>query len=444
MTDSINAYGLPGLRRRSVLKGMAGLAGTALLPAAAGRAFAADSIIFWDYKGEPGSMVNTYYLAAAERFKAASGIDVKVEYKSAAIIEQSVAAAANAGTGVDSMCWWSGPTVRNQASLGNVIPLDDKIPAETLDNKVGMTSLTYEGRTYAFPRTIGPYFFIYNRELLKKAGVDPDVFPAADQDPVEWSVFLDACDKVKASGVAPLMFANKEGYHNEWYFYNFIGMGFDTIEEIAEIGSGKSTWKNEAIYQALAAYKELYDRKYFVEGGEVIPLEQDAVQMARGQAAMSVYYNQAGGASAAIADTFGAGSLGFSRVPAYRRDKPFFNHTTMEPDAVFVTAFSSNEEAAVKWVNFLASVGEVNEMTKATQLAPADKRFDQSLIDSPELRKLYKGATEKGYVYPGTLATSAQYNALLQNGILYLTGKWSAEQLCDSFDKADKEYLDSL
>jgi ABC-type glycerol-3-phosphate transport system substrate-binding protein len=300
----------------------------------------------------------------------------------------------------------------------------------------------YEGQIYAVPRTIGTYFLVFNKKLLADIGVDASVFPEPDKDPIGWDAFIGVCDQIKASGkTAPLMFANKEGYFNEWYFYNFILQGFDTSEEIAVIGAGKSTWKQDPIYKALEAYKELYQKQFFVEGGEVVAYEQHVRQMGSGQCAMSVYFDQTGGATAAIAEAYGPEAVGLTRVPAYRTDKKLYGHSSLEPDAVYVTTFAANQDDAVKWLNFLVSLPEVNEMMKALQLAPADTRFDTSLVTDPQLAKLYKGAADKGSVYPLTLVTQAQYNALLQNGILYLSGRMSAEELCESFDAADKDYL---
>lgn len=430
--------------RRLLLKGALAAGGASLVPTAmmTSADAAGEGLVFWDYKSPPGSDGNKYYLAAAERFKAKTGIAVTVDFKSAESIEQSVAAAANAGKGFDTLCWWSGPTSRNQASLGNVVALDDKVPADVWAAKAGLDALRYEGKTYAVPRTIGTYFLVYNRTLLKKAGVDADVFPPADQDPVKWEIFLDACAKVKTNAkIAPLMFANKEGYFNEWYFYNFEGQGFDSTEELAKVNLGTSSWKNDGVYKALAAYKQLYDMKFFVEGGDVVAYEQHVRQMGSGECAMSVYFDQSGGASASMIETFGKDSIGFSRVPAYRTDKKLHGHSSLEPDAVYVASFSDKQDAAIKWVNFLASLDEVNEMVKALQVAPADSRFDPSLIADKQLAQLYKGAGQKGQVYPYDFVTQSQYNALLQNGGLYLTGKMTAEELCESFDKADKEYL---
>lgn len=430
-----------GANRRDILKGGLALSAGALLQGTlVGRTAAQGAgLVFWDYKSPPGSAGDQYYQAAAKRFKAQSGIDVAIEFKSAEGIEQAVAAAANAGQGFDSLCWWSGPTARNQASLGNVIALDGKLPADVIAAKAGLDALRWNGKLYAAPRTIGTYFLIYNRELLRKAGVDPAIFPAPNAEPISWADFISVCDKVKASGVAPLMFANKEGYFNEWYVFNFEGQSFDTVDEIAAINTGGSTWKNQAVYDALGAYRELYERKFFVEGGDVVAYEQHVRQMGGGQCAMSVYFDQSDGASAAIIESFGKENLGFSRPPAYRSDKKLYGHSPLEPDAVYVASFSEKQEEAIKWVSFLMGLDEVNELVKALQLAPADGRFDTSLITDPELAKLYQGAAQKGYVYPYTFTNQTTYNAILQNTGLFLSGGMTAEQLCDLLDKADQE-----
>ena len=433
------------ISRRGFGRGVAALGGGALLSSTMPALLRAQdrALIFWDYRNPPDSDGNKYYLAAAERFKAATGIDVTVEFKSAEVIEQAVAAAANARTGFDSMVWWSGPTVRSQAYLGNVVPLDAHVPAETLAAKAGMQAMMWEGKTYAVPRTVGTYFLVYNKTLLEAAGVDPSVFPPANEPPIAWDAFLDVCEKVKASGVAPLMFANREGYFNEWYFYNFIAMGFDSSEPIADIGAGVASWQQEPIYDALNAYKQLYDAGYFVEGGDVVAYEQHVRQMGGGQCAMSVYFDPTGGATGAIAESYGAEAVGLTRVPNYRTDTGLYGHSSLEPDAVYVASFSDRQDDALAWLNHLVSLDEVNEMVSALQLAPADRRFDPTLISDPQLAALYQGAAQKGHVYPYTFVTQAQYADLLENGILFLRGEMSAQELCAGFDAVDKEYRDA-
>ena len=399
-----------------------------------------DSLIFWEYRDPPGSESFKYYEAAAERFKAKNGITVQVEFKSAEGIEQAVAAAANAKQGFDAMLWWAGPTARNQASLGNVIPLENKLPAELWQHRAGQEAQRYQGKNYALTYSIGTYFLVYNKEILRKAGVDPDIFPHPNQDPPDWDTFVEVCEKVKKNAsVAPLMWANKEGYFNEWYFYNFQSQSYDSSDEIEAINLGPKSWRDQGVYDALNAYKQLHDKGFFVEGGEVIPYEQHVRQLASGQAAMSVYFD-IGGATAEARKTFGDSNIGFAKVPAYRKDKKLYGACCLDPNSLYVASFSQKQDQALKWIEHLASVEEMNEFVKATQQAPGDDRWDKSLQSDKWVGEIFEGATAKGVVYPYDFVTQAQYNSLLQNTILFLTGQWTAEQLAADWDKVDEDY----
>lgn len=405
------------------------------------RAWAAnDELVFWQYKDPPGSDGYKYFEESAGRFKKQTDISVDLYFKSAEGIEQAVAAAANAGKGFDSLLWWSGPTSRNQASLGNIIPLGDKIPESTWKHKMGVESMQYEGQQYAMPFDVSPWFLIYNRAILEKAGVSRDIFPPPTEDPMGWGAFLDVCGRIKRNaGVAPLMWANKEGYFNEWYIYNFEGQAFDSTAEIEAVNLGDQSWQNPGVYSALNAYKELYDAGFFVEGGEVVPYEQHVRQFASGQAAMSLYFDLSGATSAAT-EAFGAENIGFTKIPAFRTDKKLYGHICQEPNSLYVASFSANQEAAIKWVEHLASVPEMNELARITQQGPADTRWDHMLIKNAAVREVYEGAANKNQVYPYDFATQAQYESLLRNGILFLNGQWTAEELCADWDKADKAY----
>ena len=428
--------------RRRFLKQGAALGTLATVPALvkARQAEAADKIVFWEYKDPPGSATFQFLEESAKRFTAQTGIEVSIEFKSAEGIEQAVAAAANAAQGFDAILWWSGPTARNQASLGNIVSLNGKFPQETWDNKLGLESLQYEGKQYGITFDVSPWFLVYNREILKKAGLSDDTFPPPNAAPIEWDKFLEVCGKVsKDAGVAPLMFANKEGYFNEWYIYNFEGQSFDSTKEIEDISLGDGSWQHPDVHKALAAYKQLYDAGFFVEGGEVVPYEQHVLQFASGKCAMSVYFDMAGATSAAR-EAFGNDTIAFTKIPAYRRDKQLFDHVSLEPNSVYIASFGKQQDLAVKWVQHLTSVAELNELARLTQVSPGDRRWDRSLIKDAAIRAVFEGAAEKSQVYPYDFATQAQYDSLLRNGILYLQGQWTAEQLTADWDKVDEEY----
>ncbi len=382
----------------------------------------------------------TYYSEAAARFRDKTGVSVTTEFRSAEGIEQAVAAAANAGSGFDALLWWGGPTARNQASLGNIIPLEEHFPGELWPHRQGAATMRYQDRQFGMPFGVSPWFLVYNKSILADAGLSRDAFPIPTDAPMVWDDFLEICGRIKTdAGVAPLAWANQQGYFNEWYFYNFQAQSFDNLDEIVAINLGDGSWQDERIFAALAAYKELYDKGFFVEGGEVVPYEQHVRQLASGQAAMSVYFDLSG-ATAAMIDVYGADNIGFSKVPAYRTDTALHDHVCQEPNALYVASFASDETAALLWLDHLASVEEMNEYARLTQSGPADDRWDLEMIENPSMRAIYEASGEKGTPYPYNFVTQAQYTSLLEDGLLFLRGDMSAEELTAKWDEVDKDY----
>jgi ABC-type glycerol-3-phosphate transport system substrate-binding protein len=418
---------------------LAGLASLDVNALAAGEA--GESIDFWQYKYSSGQPGDKALADAAKRFKAQTGITVNITFKSAEGIQQAVTAAAQAHSGFDAMLWWSGPTARDQGRLGNVISLDGKIPQSTFAHKANRLAQSYGGKTYGLTFTGGTYFLVYNATLLKKAGISDDAIPPADEDPLLWDAFLEICEKVKknTSVKAPLMFANKEGYFNEWWFYTLQAQAFDTAKQVEDINLGTKSWVNPQIVRAMKAWKTLYDRKLFYPGGEVIAYEQHVRQLASGQVALSAYFDVQG-ATAEARKVFGASNIRFSKIPAHRTDTKQWNALCNDVNSLYVSSWTKKQKAALAWLTFLTTPKQMTAWANATQEVPGDDRWTSSVISDPQTRLLYKGLSEKSTVYPYDFVTQNQYASLLKNGILYLNGKWSAEKLLQDFDKADKQF----
>jgi ABC-type glycerol-3-phosphate transport system substrate-binding protein len=399
-------------------------------------------IVFWEYKYPGNADGYKYFEDAATRFQDKTGITVDLQFKSAENIEQAVAAAANAKKGFDVLLWWSGPTARNQASLGNVTPLDDKIPQSTWETSQGRDSEIYNGKTYGLPFSVSPWFMVYNQRILAKAGLGEDTFPPANEDPIGWDEFLDICGKIKSdAGAAPLVWANKEGYFNEWWFYNLEAQAYDTTGEVRDVNLGDASYQNPEVVGALNAWKQLYDGGFFFEGGEVIAYEQHPRQFASEQAAMTPYFTLDVLVPAG-SQAFGDEAIRYTKIPAHRTDKKLYGAPCLEPDALYAASWSKNEGKVIEWLKFLLSEPELDNVVKATGDAPADDRWNRDLIEDEKVRQIYEGA-ENGTVYPYDYATQAQYENLLTNGILFLRGKTPAEQLTADWDKVDEEYKQS-
>ncbi len=94
---------------------------------------------------------------------------------------------------------WAGGVFFDQARAGVLKDITKSMEGEwaaTL-SPAGVKAFTYDGKVYGAPMKTSLEILWYNKELLKKAGVDPASLAT-------WSGFLDAVKKCKAAGITPI------------------------------------------------------------------------------------------------------------------------------------------------------------------------------------------------------------------------------------------------
>src|SRR6201996_4837074 len=74
----------------------------------------------------------------------------------------------------------------------------------------GVQNFTYQDKTYGLPLDVAPIVFWYNKDLVKKAGVDPTKIK-------DWDDFIDAVKKCQAAGVTPLAAGGKDKWPLHFY-----------------------------------------------------------------------------------------------------------------------------------------------------------------------------------------------------------------------------------
>jgi raffinose/stachyose/melibiose transport system substrate-binding protein len=101
----------------------------------------------------------------------------------------------------------------------------------------GVKAFTYDGKVYGAPMKTSLEILWYNKELLKKAGVDPASLAT-------WNGFLEAVKKCKAAGITPLATGGGDKWPLHFYWtmlalriggkeafeaaFNRTGEGFDS------------------------------------------------------------------------------------------------------------------------------------------------------------------------------------------------------------------------
>lgn len=118
----------------------------------------------------------------------------------------------------------------------------------------------FQGKVYAAPFTLGATGFIYfNKKLLADNGLSIANLNTFE----EW---LDACEKLKAKGIVPIAFGNKNKYPAVHWTSNTIKtiMGADKAYDFFTLKSGK--WSDPETIEGLKAFMTFIEKGYFNVG----------------------------------------------------------------------------------------------------------------------------------------------------------------------------------
>lgn len=140
--------------------------------------------------------------------------------------------------------------------LVNALPFKDKLsPAH-------MALATYNGKYFATPFTAEGSVLLYNKDLFKAAGLDPEKAPTT------WDEIYQAAKKITALG--------KDTYG--FYFagacagcnaFTYLPLMWASGGDVLSADYTKATLTNPAVKSALEFYKKMWDEKLIPEGAKV-------------------------------------------------------------------------------------------------------------------------------------------------------------------------------
>jgi raffinose/stachyose/melibiose transport system substrate-binding protein len=206
----------------------------------------------------PGTPYRDWLDSQVKRFKTDNqGSDVKITLLSTdnEQVAAKLQAAFQAKQAPDMMLFYSGGyTTPYQDQLLELNEYFDATPG-LFDSLSGM-DLSCEGLDckggdapiIAVPQDFGTYGLFYNKSMFRKAGV---------QAPIEdWDGLLDACDKLKSSGVTPITFGDRDGYSTDNWVTLMYGSYFDE-GDIAKVNEGELPYADPKLVEPLQQLVDL-------------------------------------------------------------------------------------------------------------------------------------------------------------------------------------------
>jgi multiple sugar transport system substrate-binding protein len=175
----------------------AALAVATLLGGAPTRVHAEDvTLNVWSHEADEDAKVALREQAARDLEKAHPGVKVKITWYEKNPLLAALKTALPAGQGPD--VFYVEPDWTEYVTAGYLEPLDDLVNWKTIQPWARQVWI-HDGKTYAVPQEAYTNELYYNKDLLKKLGVE---LPANGQ--FTQSQFLDLVKKAKAAGITPI------------------------------------------------------------------------------------------------------------------------------------------------------------------------------------------------------------------------------------------------
>src|SRR5215467_8232058 len=185
--------------------------------------------------------------------KAHPKVKISVVTQSTDTLTSAFTTAAQTHSGPDIATQWATLPTLTPAWSGATVPISDYVPKSEWKNWISTSENMWEGKLWAMPQYLIGIPFVWNKQLFKKAGLDPN------KGPKTWAEFLSDAKVLKAHGITPFGMGNQDGYGGAWFFSLIGKQNLDSIDELKKAMIGQENFANpkfSGFYQALADLKK--------------------------------------------------------------------------------------------------------------------------------------------------------------------------------------------
>src|SRR5215468_10802485 len=207
---------------------------------------------YWAESDAPGAN-NWLKKEVALYEKAHPKVKVNVVTQSTDTLTSAFTTASQTKSGPDIATQWATLPTLTPAWAGATVPISDYVPKSEWQNWISTAENMWQGKLWAMPQYLIGIPFVWNKQLFRKAGLDPN------KGPTTWTEFLADAKKLKAKGITPFGMGNKDGYGGAWFFSLIGKQNLDSIDELKAAMIGTQDFadpKFSGFYQALADLKK--------------------------------------------------------------------------------------------------------------------------------------------------------------------------------------------
>lgn len=224
-------------------------------------------------------------------------------------------------------------------------PVDDLLTGDLKRDLLFVDDIRTGDTLLVMPYTAYVTSLRYNKALFRKAGLDPETPPAT------WAEFIDACEKLKASGTTPIAAGFKDGVAAEAYTFGITDQTM-TLDELHKNYRREQPWSSEGYRSAVNYLVQLAKGGYFTKNFQDFPGSPNPInQFASGKAGMVLTANTE---VKDIIAGIGEENLGVMRMPRVPNSR--YPHQFLDASYNFgwgISTWTKKEEAARKYITFM-------------------------------------------------------------------------------------------
>jgi raffinose/stachyose/melibiose transport system substrate-binding protein len=358
-------------------------------------------------------------------------ITVQYEQLDTTNYEPALAARMAGKASIDVIQIHTGTPFDDATKAGSLI---DITGADYLSNlsPVAVQNASFENKVYGYTQgqyAIGTW---YNKDLFAKAGITAP--------PTTWEEFLEACEKLKQSGVAPLVVSAKDSWTTTYYMNpQFAMLEADHPGTASKLKTGDVKWADPQLMDVFKAWYTLNENKYFLDGALGLGYDQALQAFQNGQAAMWIMGNWSIRELPADFDKF---ELGVFPAP-FNQDGQELRVSIVSDNVIAGISWSKHQDAVKKFLEFNAQP-EAGQLISENLMQFSTVKGVSS--DFNPLAKLWEPLNEIGipdaYALLSGSLVGGELASELQK-VMFENNKLTPEQFAEDLQKVQNRDNDS-
>lgn len=384
---------------------------------------------YWAQSDAPGA--NKWMNSMIAKYeKLHPQVHIKLVLQGDATLVGAFTAAAATKSGPDIATQWATLPTLTPAWDGDIAPISDYVPKKEWSNWIDTQENMWNGKLWAMPLYLLGSPMVWNKQLFRKAGLNPN------KPPTDYQQLMSDCKALKAKGITPIAVGNKDGLIGSSTL-SWSGKGdLTSLKSLLDVQLGKQApgsqltkfYTQFAGLQKHGCFNDDIASLGEVQGWQLFPEKKGAITWSTDGFALQAE------------KILGAKNIGVAAPPNFGSGPLAKMYDATQSSDAFITSWSKHKREAAAFLVWLHTPANLNAWYKDTRVFPADKRFPMSKVTDPIARQLYKLDIKPSVWLENYLAPEVDSNGSQPAGELITSGSGTPAQAVALWTKSIQEW----